>query len=382
MAKLPKPHEETLLSLAMDQQTFRNINQILARDNKSSTYKFALLRGTIELIDDNSPFVTIKHGRAHFPLGLLIEKWLLYYYPLVDVPQINSSTQLAFSVPLKTLVALYELRGGLSAFYNDLKNKGIPQELQPLFIGLIKKLATTITLMPMKYIGTSIYDQHYGIYQYEKGKSQKADSIDAEYLVRSFGTFSIPLEYYEAFQVLGSFLNGQDSILFKWAEFSVQASAKKLSVTQVLDEVLKSPITARDIAESKALYKSILQTDGEVRCVWSGDKLTRYDIDHIIPFTIWKNNDLWNLLPARPDLNNQKRDKIPSSALVESRRELICHYWNLINHNRPQRFQKELQISLLGLAQSNDWHEIAINQLKKSCDYLISTRGFEMWSIF
>jgi CRISPR/Cas system Type II protein with McrA/HNH and RuvC-like nuclease domain len=79
-----------------------------------------------------------------------------------------------------------------------------------------------------------------------------------------------------------------------------------------LNEVLKSPVTARDIAESKTLYRTILKADGKVRCVWSGDTIARYDIDHIIPFTIWKNNDLWNLLPARPDFNNQKRDKIPS----------------------------------------------------------------------
>ncbi|MVN91478.1 HNH endonuclease domain-containing protein [Mucilaginibacter aquatilis] len=364
----------------MNLQTFKNINQILARDSKSSTYKFALLRGTIDLIDDNSPFIVIKGDRIHFPLGLLIEKWLLYYYPLVNIPQINRSTQLAFSGPLKTLIETYELRGGFSAFYNDLKNKGIPQELHRLFLELVKKLAATITLMPMKYIGTSIYDQFYGIYKYEKVKFHRTNSIDAEYLINNFGTFSIPLEYYEAFQVLGSFVNGQDSILFKWAEFSVQASGKTLSVTQVLDEVLKSPITSREITESKALYKSILQTEGQVCCVWSGDKITNYDIDHILPFTIWKNNDLWNLLPTRPDLNNQKRDKIPSPALIEGRKELICHYWDLINNNKPQRFQKELHIALLGLQKGDDWHDIAINQLKKNCDYLISTRGYGMWS--
>ncbi|MDB5004377.1 MAG: hypothetical protein JWQ34_2602 [Mucilaginibacter sp.] len=364
----------------MDQQTFKHINQILARDSKSTTYKFALLRGTIDLIEDNSPFIIVKNDRAHFPLGLLIEKWLLYYYPLVAVPQINGQAQLAFAAQLQRLVSFYELRGGFSAFYNDLKNKGIPTELQPLFLALVRKLAATITQMPMKYIGNSIYNNYYGIYQYERGPSKRTTILDAEYLIRNFGTFSIPLDYYEAFQVLGSFITGQDAILFKWAEFSVQASRQTLSVTQVLNEVLKSPITARDIAESKALYKSILQTDGKVRCVWSGDTLTRYDIDHIIPFTIWKNNDLWNLLPARPDLNNQKRDKIPSPTLIDNRRELITHYWELIFQHKKQRFQKEIQVALLGYQTQSDWHELAITQLKQSCDYLINSRGFEGWN--
>lgn len=363
----------------MDQQTFRHINQILARDNKSSTYKFALLRGTIDLIEDNSPFIAIKGDRVHFPLGLLVEKWLLYYYPLVSVPQINRTTQLAFATSLQALVDFYELRGGFSSFYNDLKNKGIPEEIHSLFLTLVKKLAVTITQMPMKFIGTSVYNQFYAIFQFESGKSKKTNSIDAEYLIKSFGTFSIPLAYYEAFQVLGSFISGQDAILFKWAEFSVQASGHSLSISQVLNEVLKSPVTERDIAESKSLYRAILQQDGKVRCVWSGDTISRYDIDHIIPFTIWKNNDLWNLLPARPDLNNQKRDKIPSPTLIDNRRELITHYWDLIHLHKTQRFQKEVQVALLGYEYTSAWHEPAISQLKQSCEYLISTRGFEGW---
>lgn len=100
----------------MDQQTFKHINQILARDNKSSTYKFALLRGTIDLIEENSPFIAIKDNRAHFPINLMVEKWLLYYYPLMNVPQINSSTQLALAPLLKEVVDAYELQGGYSAF--------------------------------------------------------------------------------------------------------------------------------------------------------------------------------------------------------------------------------------------------------------------------
>lgn len=364
----------------MDQQTFRNINQILSRDNKSSTYKFALLRGTIDVIEDNSPFIVIKDNRVHFPLGLLVEKWLLYYYPLVSIPQINKSTQLAFAGPMMAVVAFYELRGGLSVFYNDLKNKGIPEEIQQSFLDLVRKLARTLTEMPMKYIGTSIYGRFYGIYEYEPRKIYKSINIDAEYLINNFGTFSIPLDYYEAFQVLGSFISGHDAILFKWAEFSVQASGQTLTITQVLNEVLRSPVTERDILESKNLYRSILSRDGNVRCVWSGESLNRYDIDHIIPFTIWKNNDLWNLLPASPKINSQKRDKIPNSLLIDNQRELITHYWDIIYKHKTQRFQKELQISLLGYEQSSSWHEPAIAQLKKNCDYLIVTRGFEGWS--
>ncbi|MGY3212679.1 hypothetical protein ACVW2L_001732 [Mucilaginibacter sp. HD30] len=60
------PSNSLCLRNTMNQETFRHINQILARDNKSSTYKFALLRGTIELIEDNSPFIVIKNNGRIF----------------------------------------------------------------------------------------------------------------------------------------------------------------------------------------------------------------------------------------------------------------------------------------------------------------------------
>ena len=41
-------------------EIFINISKIIERDKKTSTYKFALLRGTIEIIQDNSPFIIIK----------------------------------------------------------------------------------------------------------------------------------------------------------------------------------------------------------------------------------------------------------------------------------------------------------------------------------
>lgn len=364
----------------MNQQTFTNISKILARDSKSTTYKFALLRGTIDLINDNSPYIEIKNDRAHFPLGLLIEKWLLYYYPLVDIPQINGATSLAFNSKLKELTLYYENKGGFSAFYNDLKNKGLPQDLHNLFLTLVKLIARTICTMPMRYIGNSVAKQDYSIYQYQASAKRKiSQEIDTGYLVAQFGTFSIPLEYHEAFQVLGSFISGQDAILFKWAEFSVRASGKILSMHQVLDEVLQSPVTGRDILASQRLYKEILKRNGKVYCVWSGKLVNSYDIDHIIPFTVWKNNDLWNLLPVTSVINNKKSDKIPAIELIENQRELITHYWHILHEAQQHRFQKEIQAALLGYTPAIDWEATGIERLKNTCGYLINVRGFESW---
>jgi hypothetical protein len=368
----------------MESNFYINVNKIIERDSKTSTYKFALLRGVIDIIQDNSPYIELREGRAYFPTGLLIEKWLLYYYPIFDspllIPQINGETNLAFASQLRWLTDYYKDKGGFSSFFNDLKSKGIPKHIQENFLQLLKKLRDVITKMPMRYIGRSVNQDYYSIFQYENGKSISPNKeIGAKFIIESFGKFSIPAEYYEVFKLLGSFIIGQDSILFKWAEFSVNASDKQLSVEEVLNEVLRTPITEREINASKALYKNILNKRGVVYCVWSGDTISSYDIDHVIPFSIWKNNDLWNLLPARATLNNKKRDKIPSTELVQKRKELIVHYWELIYDYQSERFEKEIQVSLLGNHNFSNWQDAAFEQLKRSCHYLISTRGFEEW---
>ncbi|MBS1658075.1 MAG: hypothetical protein JST18_08270 [Bacteroidetes bacterium] len=376
-----------ILNIADVNEVFLNLSKIIERDSKSTTYKFALLRGMIDIIQDNSPYISIKDSRAHFPTGLLIEKWLLYYYPILasatSIPQINGEVNLSFEEQFKNLIQGYITIGGYSAFYSDLKNEGIPSHLANEFTELARQLKQTITTMPMKYIGRSVSNNFYSIFHLEsRGKNpSRADRIDLQFLIDNFGSFSIPIEYYDALRLFGSFVNGKDSILFKWAEFSVAASGNRLSVDKVLNEVLKSPITQRDVEESKKLYNNILTNEGKVHCVWTGKPIESFDVDHLIPFSIWKNNDLWNLLPAQATINNQKRNKIPAVALIEKQKGLIVHYWELMNQHQQDRFGKEIKTSLLGADVFQGWQARAINRIKESCNYLITTRGYEEWKI-
>ena len=64
-----------------------------------------MLRGVIEVIQDNSPYAQRIGDDIKIPLGLLIGKWILYYYPLLEsgisIPQINSENNLQFKQQLE-----------------------------------------------------------------------------------------------------------------------------------------------------------------------------------------------------------------------------------------------------------------------------------------
>ncbi|MDZ7807407.1 MAG: hypothetical protein U5K71_09870 [Gracilimonas sp.] len=68
----------------MEYEVLKNINQIIERDSKDTTYKFALLRATIEVIQQKSPHSVIKSDLVIMPVGLLVLKWLEYYYPIIE----------------------------------------------------------------------------------------------------------------------------------------------------------------------------------------------------------------------------------------------------------------------------------------------------------
>src|SRR5690606_2909063 len=184
----------------------------------------------------------------------------------------------------------------------------------PSFLKLAKKIAEVIRLMPMKHIGYSVNGEYYSVFLPERLQriNRKYTQIDVKFLVDSMGTFSIPIDYYEAFHVLGSFISGRDSIIFKWAEFSVNASGKSLQISEALSAILVDPVKQRDALEASKFYKNILKNNGRLNCVCSGKPLKEAcHIDHVIPYAAWNNNDLWNLLPANGKVNGKKRDKIP-----------------------------------------------------------------------
>jgi hypothetical protein len=53
----------------------------------------------------------------------------------------------------------------------------------------------------------------------------------------------------------------------------------------------------------------------------------------------------------------------------------------MMNRHQLERFQKEIKLTLLGSIFDSNWQVKAINQLKNSCNYLITTRGYEQWRI-
>ena len=113
-------------------------------------------------------------------------------------------------------------------------------------------------------------------------------------------------------------------------------------------------------------------------CVWTGKKLRNgnYDIDHLLPYFVWFNNDLWNLLPCDSTVNGKKSDKIPSPELIVKQKDIIISYWDIYEEKAKELFEYQIKSSLLAEVFSSSKKTKFIEALSEKAHYLISERGY------
>lgn len=363
----------------------KQISFIVENDKTSSTYKYVLLKSVIEASQRYDHLIRIEGTRANIPLGLIIERWMFDYFPFVfkGIRQQHSHTSKILNKPIEE--AYEEIFNLLHLNRNDpweqaykamqsaFRNTNQSAAIAKAFLTLAQELAKTITTMPMKFIGK----EHYEIFQpditkYGRIKPASSESCTTLFLTQHFGYFSISETHYNIFRYLGQNLYGTSTIALKWKEKTDALNDQTYEAMHIIDRLSNDDLAIeRDTGDIRAILE-----DG-MECVWSGKALTpkSSDIDHVLPFSVWYNNDLWNLLPADKKVNNQKMDKIPAPELIEKRSDIIIAYWQQYKQKWNRRFQNEIDVSLLNANQLDKSHDAAIASLIQKAAYLIHDRG-------
>ncbi|MCF8309188.1 MAG: hypothetical protein K9I68_09290 [Bacteroidales bacterium] len=374
----------------MQEEVLKNISTIIHRESKSSTYKFALLRATIESIDEYDQFIHKDPYKATIPMGLQVIKWMEYYYPIFAsssfiAQQTISSRTLAFRGIYNDVINYYKenIGPGYEIIFESLKKPSIPNPIYDKLYALIDKLQDTIQKQPMSFIGSS-FGQGGRIFTYNNDRDFRKLKTDINLfnIISYSGSYTIPMQYYEAFRVMGKYLIGMDSLLSKWAEYTsnINSEIDKNKLYSIFYSELNY---FRDNNKINSL-KALLDIEKDIFCVWTGEKLSNdYHIDHVLPFSFLRNNDFWNLLPTKPHSNQSKRDMVPSPKLLQESKNLIFNYWDLYNTHFPQIFQNEVEVSLLGnlFNTYDEWKEKSLDRLMEKSDFLITELGYEPFYI-
>jgi len=221
---------------------------------------------------------------------------------------------------------------------------------------LLKKIRNTIISGPVTYAGGSL----------ESGRmfsfNSRSDSV------------TIDSDFWSELSLTGYWI--KDAVILRWAELTHELSRQTIKPGAVIDMLLSTPTEERDVFDARRVYADMHDKE----CVWTGASLRpRFDVDHIIPFSLWHNNDLWNLMPALPVINSQKRDKLPARDLMTARKDCIVCYWKRLREIHNQRFDTEA-VKILGSAPlSRNWQEMLFSGVIEAMEVTAIQKGCERW---
>ncbi len=372
----PGIHWETLVFAMPDDGTgsLPLLRHVIVNDNKSSTSKLGLLRTLVRLAE-TAPGLVIDRtdDYVEIPFGAVGLYWLKQYMPLV----------LHHRLPQRPTG-----RGGYGwakeAFYHlqdvspsDLRlGARFDSDRAVLLTHAINDACENIERMPVHHItfpGSADRQLFESGFSRTRATSQPI-VLSREYLTK-FGRFRIPALLWQA---LGQFACWLDPVIVRewrqltsnwdgpadlrsparWAAQTGQSAAQ--SASQVRESGAESytndPFEWTEsrydtgIAHERAKQ---LRDDGfALTCVWSATRIRKaLHIDHCFPWARWRNNDLWNLLPARGNVNLSKSDRLPSSGAMADARERMLEWWRHAWVQSPEedRFFMEARYSLPGL---------------------------------
>ena len=375
----------------MQFDTFSSINSIIERDRTDTPYKYSLLKSVIESCQEYPHYAKESGDRVILPVGLCVVKWLLYYYPFFTPDKFivmrrgeaNGKHQIAFRPEFESVCRYYEEHGKISVFYDNITYGKVPEEIQETTVNLVSKIRFAIRDMPMRYLGYSQTGTEYSVFHLEEKPKpfSKKSPLSIQTIIEKSGTYSISKELYLVFRELGGFIIGSGCISDKWVSFLHNLNhTNGISDAEIRERFAVEPVQERNTRNARELYLTLAR-EKKCFCVWSGKPVSEETlaVDHLIPFSIWKSNELWNLVPADSKINGSKSDLIPNSSRLENRKQEIFSSWETLFTKYPHEFTRGLTVGLLGEEPKEDWKEKAFERLCAISRYLIDSRGYEEW---
>jgi hypothetical protein len=323
------------------------ISTILKHDAKVASYKIALLRAINDVVL-SYPDLRTYHSDVAVPLRALAEYWVAYYWPFADLakpimqgPRSQRAgvlrNDVSFRPQLTQLRQAWEALGGSAKpsdgfwLINELrvlrKQASYPPALLRLYRQAVSSISKAIE-MPIRHAGPgewTVFDKP-ALYDPLKGvasipNTQKGDVC----LLISNGLW-------ETFREMSLYVEAL--CIHEWCLFTErvdQGNAIGCDRGVIYRLLTDRPDNRRPLTWERNNVDLLLMEGKEFICPWTTRRINKrvaYDLDHLVPVTVYPTNELWNLVPSDPYFNSHvKRNRLPSfEKLIQAEPHLALAY--------------------------------------------------------
>jgi len=325
------------------------IATILRHDSKTTSYKLALIR-SINAVAISYPEIGRTGGRVAIPLRILAQKWLAYYWPFVDTtspilqgrPATTSSgnkQDIVFREALTELRRVWQLYLGGNTKPSDgfiiSSELSRPSRASKYAPQIIQQFDRTIALIakaieqPIRYAGTGVDSV------FEQPKSLDLSDLQKERIelipsgLPRERSLVINASLWNSFRNLSLWIEAlciHEWCLFTEARSKSSEFVRGVSRGYIYELLTDQPSNRRPLTWERNAIDILMYEGAVFTCPWTEKPLSigNYDLDHIVPLSVYPTNELWNLVPSdRAHNQHKKRDLLPSTDRLDRSKSYI-----------------------------------------------------------
>jgi hypothetical protein len=357
------------------------ISTILKHDAKITSYKIALLRAINDVVLSFPDLRSYRQDIA-IPLRLLAEFWVAYYWGFAQINQpiwqgqraatfkevtpSNSKRKndMAFRPALTRFRELWEHFLGSVArpsdgFFviNELrvprKRKTYPPTLLDAYQQVLKDISKTLE-MPIQYAGPG----NWTVFEKPKQFKELNDHAIAVPSTQSHEKcLVVKADLWQVFREMSLWVEAL--CIHEWCLFteSVKQDDASLDRGHIYKLLTDRPDNRRPLTWERNKIDLLILEGNTFICPWTQREITQgiaYDLDHLLPVSVYPINELWNLVPADPKFNSHvKRDRLPTIERLQQAQPYFEFAYNRYNASKflSQVLQEDAAIRFSRLRQ-------------------------------
>jgi hypothetical protein len=193
------------------------------------------------------------------------------------------------------------------------KRSNYPAELVRAYANTISAISSAVQ-MPIRYAGLGQWTVFAKPLRYRKlrGRTVAIPKTRDQDLC-----LVVPSDLWRAFQQMSLYVEAL--CIHEWCLFTEkldQEEEQEIDRGQVYRLLTDRPGNRRPLTWERNQVDLLLMEGKEFTCPWTEQRIrrhTRYDMDHLLPVSVYPINEMWNLVPSDPDFNSYtKRDRLPT----------------------------------------------------------------------
>lgn len=327
----------------------RLISSILKHDSKQNTYKIALIRSINDVVLSFPDMLAVGKDVA-IPLHLLARHWIAYYWAFVDenTPIYQSKrpsdgrggykNDISFRPQLTELRSTWQKINRVDSpadgywLTNELHTPRKQQHYKRVAPELLRSYLKTVNAIikaieyPTRHAGTHLSGE-YSVFKPYNMLANFDNVIGIPGTRTDDRCIVIPQDMWTAFQNLSLWIEALS--IHQWALFIndvQQLTRSQVNAGQVFQLLISRPDNRVPLDWERNRFIAVMGQNVRFQCPWSKAIISvdsAFEVDHLIPVSVYPFNEIWNLVPTLPDANNWKRDKIPSKRLLDEARPIL-----------------------------------------------------------